>query len=350
MCLSMISRRWLAVCLVPAFLILISAPALAEPPPRKPLNVLEGVVVSKKDGQPLADVSIGLAHAEKGWLYFTSEHQAGSWNLDSEDEIQAKMRAEVRAHGPVEKVLMFFPKRNGKTACTTKTDEKGHFRLEGFTNPTAAYHLGVAHTEHGAALKLGIVPKDHIGKELRIEVDEPSYLRLKTSPWSPEAKITKYPQITLAHEPPADESSEKPADPPHVYFQVMPVFDSRGKNAERQMQTLLPGGQRYRVTQQAYAREWAYGATFFAKTIELPPGKTLDVDFATSGGSELSGRVSGLDDKPLQHVNVMVKTAGDSDLLIGAMTDAKGMYKLTGIPPGRHKLELLRYAIRTAPG
>ena len=36
--------------------------------------------------------------------------------------------------------------------------------------------------------------------------------------------------------------------------------------------------------------------------------------------------------------------------MIGAVTDKKGNYTLTGVPAGTHELELLRHAKRTAPG
>jgi len=319
------------------------APAAADrPAARVPLNRLEGLVVSKQDGRPLADVSVAMAHAERAWIYFGEGDGLGTY-------------------GPEEKVLFFFTKRNGRTACEARTDGQGRFALEGFTTPDQPYTVAVAHEKHGADFVTGVVPKDYADKPLRIELDQPAYIRTERPERSPEAKRWEYVNLSLVPESkPAgspstgtaeDEAGEERAPAVNVYFWNSGGYglDDSGEQSEKARWGPLPPGHTYRLTRQVYG-QWAYAPTLYQRDVKVAPGQTVDVALKPEGGIKLRGRVTGLDGQPLPHVNVMVKVGADGAVVVGTVSDEQGAYEVSGVPPGRHTIELLRHARRTAPG
>lgn len=301
-----------------------------DPPPQpKPLNTLKGVVVSQKDGAPLANVKVVLAHAEDAYIYF--EEDGG-----------------LEAYGPSNTFLFFFTKRNGLTACQTRTDQEGRFTLQSFTKPSAEYNIAVADKRHGAALLTGLVPKEYEGRELRIEVAQPSYLRTDRVRYSPTDEQWSYVSVTL--EPEGVEGQEKPAEAPRVFFMGMGLWGFGEEKGEKAKLGPLPGGRKYRVSLRRSTLKLPYWATIFERVVALEPGQTVEVPLKPEGGATVSGRVTALDGKPLKDVNVMVKVGTDAALVLGALTDKDGAYELAGVPTGKHELALLRHAVRTAPG
>jgi hypothetical protein len=110
----------------------------------------------------------------------------------------------------------------------------------------------------------------------------------------------------------------------------------------------LPTGVELRLEQSLYVADLGYSPTLGIRTLKLTPGETLKLSEAVDG-VELGGRLTGGDGKPLAGVNVLVKTK-DGTFARGAVTDADGAYRISGIPVGTHELRLLRHQKRTAPG
>jgi hypothetical protein len=315
--------------LVTSGIVLSGATARGDPPER-PINRLRGVVVTKKDGRPVAGATVALAHARKARLTFDAE-------------------GALTAYGESERVLFFLPKRNGETAVDAQTDAQGRFELKRFTAPGDEYQLAVGGPRGAALLK--VVPAEYAGRELRIELDEPSYLRV------PQRRIGtdgRYSYVAIGLEPdgprPADAREDEPVSRVHV---VLP-YGGWGQAPKKEDELIeagpLPPGHRYRLVVHSSAQELPYWATVLERVVRLPPGQTVDALLKPGEGATLSGCVTGMDERPLANVNVLVKVGEPAELVVGDLTDKHGRYQIAGVPPGQHKLELLRYAIRTAPG
>jgi hypothetical protein len=306
-----------------------------------PLNKLSGIVVSKKDGQPLADVQVAITHAEQGNLVFIGGGR-------------------LRAFGRDESVLWFFPKRNGRVKVQGRTDAEGRFTLEGFTSPESKYNVGATHPEYGSALLTDIIPAAYGERELRIELDEPSFIRTEIAPFDEafSAMGWEFLALELAAEPPAPASAPADSAPateaaaerdrpeaPRVTFDL--EREPGGSEREGGMARWgpLPAGRKYVVSRVRYAPELFYTATLLARTVKLAEGETLKVDLKPGGDISLTGQVTGLDDQPLAGVNVKLRV-GD-DLVIGAISGANGEYTLQNVPAGKHVFDLYR---RAAPG
>ncbi|MBN2445744.1 MAG: carboxypeptidase regulatory-like domain-containing protein, partial [Phycisphaerae bacterium] len=128
----------------------------------KPVNTLTGVVVSPTDGKPIAGAEVYLAHVGEGWLYTDAD-------------------GEISAYGSERRVLLFLPRRNGKTVVDTRTDADGRFRLQQFVSMTDKYTLAVRSKDHGLTLLQNVIPKDYEEKPLRTELKAPAKLILKQS-------------------------------------------------------------------------------------------------------------------------------------------------------------------------
>jgi hypothetical protein len=344
----MYRKRLIRCCTAASATLLLSlgATLAADEKPLPPLHKLTGVVVSKHDGKPLAGVEVAMAHAEQGNLVFIGGGR-------------------LRAFGQDETVLWFFPKRNGRVKVTGKTDADGHFVLEGFTSPEAKYNVGAIHPQYGAALLTDVVPQDYAQRELRIELDEPTYVRTEIPSFDSAFGDAgwEYVSLALAPEPPASgaaaatPASSATSAPATGAAGATPAveepdwrsvtFDLKrepgGSDREGGMARWgpLPAGRRYTVSRVCYARELSYTALLFARTVSVAPGQTLNVDLKAEGGVALSGKVTGMDDQPLTGVNV--KLVGD-DLSIGAISGKDGAYQMRNVPAGKYVLELFRRA------
>ncbi len=313
-----------------------AAPEVSLPP----LNKLSGIVVSKKDGQPLAGVEVAMTHAEQGNLVFIGGGR-------------------LRAFGRDESVLLFFPKRNGRVKVQGRTDAEGRFVLEGFTSPESKYNVGATHPEYGAALLTDVIPATYAERELRIELDEPSFIRTDIAPFDEafSAMGWEFLALELAPEPPAPASAPADTAPatetaaesdqpqaPQVTFDLQREPGGSEREGGMARWGPLPAGRKYVVSRVRYSPELSYTATLLARTVKLAEGETLKVDLKPGGDISLTGQVTGLDDQPLEGVNVKLRV-GD-DLVIGAVSGANGEYTLQNVPAGKHVFELYRRAAR----
>ena len=163
------------------------AAATADEPVKKKVHTLEGVVVSKADGKPVGGATVAMAHARKGSIHISD---GGS----------------ISVYGPEEKFLLFLSKRNGKTACETRTDEQGRFTLKNFTSLSAKYSIVAGSEQAGLAILENVRPKDYADTPLRIEIDEPAYLAFPKFPLPADETLSASVYVQL--EPQASKASE----------------------------------------------------------------------------------------------------------------------------------------------
>lgn len=320
-------RAALALCLIPA------GAVRADPPPKTPPNTLSGIVVSKKDGQPLANVNVAMAHHREGSITLMNEGRISAW-------------------GPEETVFLLFTKRNSKSACQTTTDAEGRFTMTSFRKPSEGYAVVAAHREHGVAVLHHVIPADHKDAPLKIEIDEPAFVRLGTFDIKDDA-ATYMTSLAFADqrgmlEVMGDAESEAGEElMPNV---VLSFWSSARDESSDSKLGPLPGGFEYIVTHEHWTQRVGAAATLLKRRIRLEPGQTLDLSTTAPDGAELTGRLALADGKALRDVNVMIKFGDKRQDIIGTVTDAEGRYRLRGVPEGSVLLELSRHAVRTAPG
>jgi len=312
-----------------AVLVSAATPALADPPDTTPTNELAGVVVSKTDGKPVAGAEVAMAHSERGWIYVENGGRITAWGDD-------------------EKVLLFFSKKNGKTAVTTKTDAEGRFVLRSFTSPEQEYNLAVAHPEHGVAIVEGVVPAEHAVEPLRIGLEAGAFVSLPPM---------KSANREIRHMATVREATETAfsADGSPIFGEMdrRNIWINAYVDLKSEDSTLvgpLPTGRSYRVSLQGWSRRVGAPATLLERVVRLERPEAVRFDAPAAETAALVGRVTDADGKPLRDVNLTVAIGPRRELVVGALTDEKGEYTLAGVPPGAQTIELSRYAVRTGPG
>jgi hypothetical protein len=331
------TRRTWSACGLPLTLAALVTTASAHDPGDPQLNTLEGVVVTKKEGKPVAGATVAMAHSEKGFIFVGDAGQ-------------------LSVYGPEEKVLFFLSKRNGKTACEATTDEQGRFTLKSFASLSAKYSIVVGSQKAGLAILEHICPNDYANQALRIEVDEPAYFKIPKLPTPTDSELMSYVDIALEPEPPAvksdaeadkGENADAATRRTNIYLGL--IVSTSGTEDESRVGPLA-GGRKYRVGQRAWSKRFGSAATLFETVVAAEAGKTLPVKIEREGGTTLTGRVTTKEGSALRDVNVMVRAGAGSELVLGALTDEKGNYTIAHAPAGAHQLELLRYAVRVGPG
>lgn len=314
-------------------LLLVAVAESVEAQERQPIERLEGVVVSKTDGQPIAGAKVAMAHVESGSLYIGS-------------------KGHLTGFGPQETVLLFFPKRNSKSFCEAKTDAQGRFKLESFRDPATGYVIAAAHAEKGVVV-MPVVPGEHAEKPLRIEVEPPAFIEVDQGLSDPPFGLSAYWNVELVA--PLDrhvtsrwkrvgEDAQR-----RVSMQVWSFFDERSDAEDAPRFGPLPPGWRYRLTLSAWAKNLAYNPTLLEREVALEPGAVVKIE-EQRGGAMLQGQVRGTDGAPLKGVNVILRSKRTPGLALGAITDSEGRYRISSVPAGAHEVELLRHAVRTGPG
>ena len=324
------TRAWHGL-LLGAFLPVL---AWAGGPDQPQTHTLAGVVVDQQDGKPIAGARVAMAHSNKGYIFIEN-------------------KGELHVYGPEDKVLFFLSKRNGKTACDTTTDAQGRFKFESFTSLSAKYTVVASSKTSGMAILQNICPNDYAKKPLKIEINAPAYLEFPTLPKNTDDALMTY--INLRLEPvrkPSKVKTERNQDAmaeewTNVYlgFHMTP-----GDGTEKQRMGPLVGGRKYRVGRYAWSKRFGSSATLYESVVEAQAGKTLPVTLNSSEGATLTGHITTKEGSPLRDVNVMLKSGDNAELVLGALTDEKGGYTIANAPVGKHKLELLRYAVRVGPG
>lgn len=319
----------------------LAAPALAAGPPvrppaakGKPVHTLAGVVVDRAGGKPVAGATVAMAAIGRGGIMFQDD-------------------GTIRTYGPEETFFLFFSKTNGKTACEAVTDDEGRFTLKQFASLTARQVLAVAHADGGMALLTHVVPKDHQAEPLRITLDEPAYVSGVRPKLDSQGKSYDYVSLDLARskEPKADDpygaDETEPGSSVHFLYSG---FGLAARDSRKFKFGPLPPGHRYVVTQYYSTDDLGSPAIFNARWVSPKAGQRCKVDLNTPDGTEMSGRLTGESGQLLANVNVMIRSAAADGMIVGTISDKKGRYTLRGLPPGLHRLDLIRYAVRSGPG
>jgi hypothetical protein len=308
---------------------LLAVPVIADMPNAQ-LNRLEGVVVSKADGRPLADVPVVMVHAEDGHLTIGSNGVEGS----------GAQRLDPRA----------FVTHNVKVACDALTAADGTFVLRSFCAPAERWIVAAGDREHGFYLRAGIVPADYAEAPLRIEIDAPAYVVVDRPPDAPDGSwrgVIRLAVADLAGEPGAGGDAGEQDDDPASHVTVAAWPEKPDEPVWRLGP--VPSGFTYRVA----LSQWSQGLQFHVLTFErrvfLRPGAAERVLLKPEPGLTLSGRITDKKEQPLKNVNVRLHTHGASGIVLGALSDADGRYVIKDAPGGTHTLELLRYAKPPAP-
>ncbi len=312
----------------------VAALAQEDAGSKKPTNVLRGVLL-RPTGEPAAGVKVVLAHAEKAKIWFGD--------------------GEVYAYGPRATFWGFFARRNGLTVCDTTTDAEGHFTLSDFRNPKSHYHLAFSYEQELIGVRTNIVPAEYQDAELRIVARPAAYFKAELKQENQEDPRYRAAELELLP-PLLERQKERPEDRINFWVDVLNYEYSQWGRTVSQPSGRpkkfgpFPGGHEYRLTLEEWRSDVPFAVTVLGRKFHLGPGQTVDVAAAPNAGATLAGRVLGKDGQPMAGVNVMVEMGADAELIIGTVSDGEGKYELCGIRPGTHKLKLLRYAIRTAPG
>lgn len=309
------------------FVVFAASPAPAQTE-RAQLNTLRGVVVSKLDGKPVADLPVVMAHAARGSLTLRP------------DEIAAS--GEELATGET------FARRNARAFCDAVSGPDGSFTLRSFGAPDERWMIAAGDAARGFFLRMDVIPKDYAETPLRIELETPAFL-VARKPAAPENESFRA-SIDLAllaasgDGPPAAQDACGTGDT-HVYVHAWPA----DPNAADWRLGPLPPGFSYRVARTIWSPELRYTITLFERVVRLAPGANEAVVLEAGPGATLTGRLTDTKGRPLANVNVLARLEGPGGVTIGGLSDEDGRYTLRGLPPGRHTLELLRHAKPTAP-
>ncbi len=313
------TKRTVPIALVAALISAALCPtaALAEPPQEtvaeskskpRPLNIFEGRVLAPEDGKPVAGATVAVALADSGFI---------SYNGDDS----------IFTYGPEEKVLLFFTKRNGRAAGTTKTRADGRFVIKGLK--PGAYSVMVAHSEKGFAIQADI-KQPNKGDPIELTLQAPATVKGSIKGLDFED---------------AWRSLAGRSDVPNVTFNVFPEIDDEGNFKAGPLPPVT-----WDFVVSRLVKNQGYSATLFKAEVETRPGKTAVLGIDLTTGEKFDGIVRGPKGKPLSGVSVVATTVAEPHLAVGAITDKSGEYALRGLPPGDYTLEAKRWILRTAPG
>ena len=285
-----------------------------------PLNVFEGRVVEYAEHKPVAGAKIVVADAERGFLAYHGPEN-------------------VFAFAPDDKVLFFFTKRNGKRSGEGTTDSEGRFVIKGLA--AGKYNLLAVHPELGVTIMDG-VEQPNAGDALEVTLDPPTFLQGTILGLGADGMFL---QTTLV-----------PSDPwGAVQVQAVVSIGPDGQSRAGPLPILKADSPIPRAEQWAFQAETVvltrgFFAPLLTVPVEIEPGKVNELEIDVAKGLQVTGEVRGPEGEPLKDVSVVLRTTGEPAYAYGGLTDDKGKYVLTGLPPGDYTLDAKRWARRTAPG
>jgi protocatechuate 3,4-dioxygenase beta subunit len=305
-----------------------SATAQEKAPAR--VNVMEGVVLDHQ-GAPVKGAAVAAARVDSGhvtgWLYYSGGNH-------------------VTAYGSDETVLLFFARRNGRGSATGSTDDAGRFRLENIRE--GKVHLLAAHAERGVAVLTGI-PQPNLGKPVELRLAPPTFIEGRVEGLASGLAGRRWQELLHGA---LDFSGRWPwlvegeGDGEAIAINPKVTIEPSGSFRCGP----LPAGGTWRLSLRQFVAKRSFSAELLSLPVEVRLGETARVDVDLGQGSEVSGRVSDPDGKPLDGAEVKISFGGDAWRAHGAVTDSEGRYAVRGLPDGPAHLSVLRYAVRTGPG
>jgi len=308
----------------------LPAPVAAEPPsatpgpaspegtPQPATSTLRGIVLRKGTGKPLDEFTITIARVRDGEIAVgaNSFFRVGWLNNDTPG---------------------WLPRYSDSRDVVTESDNKGQFELSRIATPDEPYTLVASNPMTGAALVRQFRPADYHGKPLRVEIDDPSFVRIWPIHQNPGAHC--YSSLKLIDDE-RDADGETQTQVARLEFamgtsQILMRHDRVGP--------LIPG-LKYELTKGVFTGVTGPPAIIYRHTFTAVAGQTIDLTEWPEVGTTLSGKIRAANGSPLSNVNVMVKLGGSESEILGTLSDNHGRYEITGIPPGKHTLELSRYA------
>ncbi|NOX59398.1 MAG: hypothetical protein GXP29_11155 [Planctomycetes bacterium] len=304
-----------------ALLVFVHAmPLFAEEGPEVvPINRITGTVVDF-EGKPVEGVQVGAANTKAGMLRYSGNGR-------------------LFVYGPQKRILLLFKARNGSAAVETHTDADGKFILSNLMD--GRVNFAAAHPEHGVWFLENIDPlKDNV--PLEIKLPKPRFLEGRIRGIAAQDFTTPF------------NDSEQTMS----FGRFQPAEPKGGGGISWSMMTVVPADGSFRVGPlPEHIKQWKmtfehrvanYSATVLEVPIELSGNDGPAIDLDLTKGHKMTGIVRGPKDELLSNVSV---TARRSDgVVVGSVTDKKGVYTINGVTEGTLHLELQRWARRTAPG
>jgi hypothetical protein len=296
-------------------------PGKPEPPA---LNVLEGVVLDHA-GKPVAGAQIHAADAERGFIHYGGP--------DS-----------IFAHGPSEKMLWFFTKRNGAGSGEAGTGDDGRFVIRGLK--PGRYSVLAVHGERGVGTLRDIVQPNE-GHPSTIRLEPPTFVH-GTIHGLTESRQFRHGSL---HEIVGEAM-------PQIVGEAMPtrlniymgLNVNLGENGSFKVGP-LPSAKSWRLSIGQFVMSRGFSATLLERDIDIEPGRTTTLDIDLTKGEQINGQIIGPEGTPLDLVAVDVALKGSVRAnRLGALTDKEGRFRISGLEAGVYTLDAKRWLKRTKPG
>jgi peroxiredoxin len=224
-----------------------------------------------------------------------------------------------------------FAPENKRFALELATDREGRFAATGLA--AGEFSLIAADKERGIALA-----------QVRVEADGTATVEMALQPAGfLEADITGIefdPQKNTLELSPVSQGAN---------IQLAPRTVQRDRQWSFQSAP-LPAIRGWCVIATEVVPVQDFRATLFALPVSFAPGEHRRLAIDVARGNELAGAVVDARGEPLSGVSVVARDRGDPPAERGAVTDAKGRYRLRGLASGPHTIEVSRWKMRETVG
>ena len=112
----------------------------------------------------------------------------------------------------------------------------------------------------------------------------------------------------------------------------------------------LPALREWRVIGTQVVLEQDFRATIFSVPVDAEPGRETALHLKLDGGSAVLGRVVDAGGAAIANVSVVAASGKEPTFEFGAVSDAQGRYRISGLERGTWHLAGLRYGMRELPG
>jgi hypothetical protein len=317
--------------------------AVPLPPPitNQPLYSLKGVVVRKGDGAPVPGATVAIAQMAEGVIQL----------IPAQDGVPCRPQARTPE-------TELFESREWRAAMSDflllRTDAAGAFEVSCLLSDELPYAIVAMKDEKWIGMKPGVVIRALEGRPIRVEFEPGNYLEVKI----PGLLVDKRPRDRFFCIVRGALSGRDL--PPQPLSEILDgYFDATvaaphppSRDAPIQIGPLIPGIP-YRVLITSPSEGDATQSTSWFETDLGDSRTTIDLSRSYSGQT-LVAVLRDTNGRPAANTSAVVRFGarrdGDPRLAIGAISDADGKVIIRDLPPGTHRLKLLRNGPRAAPG